>query len=168
MASTKAKIAMVVATILVAGTAFILVHHRRNTSPFSNTQELSSDENAQFVKWTGMTPEQAATNFFEACGREDWTVVAGFLAASGYPMDDNFKNNRGGLQVISMGKPFLGTVSAAGRYGGVFVPYEIRLKNGEDEKGEIALRCANPDTNNPDIHNWYVDGVFLNRDSVPH
>jgi len=36
--------------------------------------------------------------------------------------------------------------------GGVFVPYEIRLKDGTVKKWNLAIRCDNPE------HRWYYDG----------
>jgi RNA polymerase sigma factor (sigma-70 family) len=155
MAWTKAKTAIVVgvAAILAVGTTPIVIHHYRNASRFSRTQELSSDEDAQYAKLTGTTPEQAAKTFFEVCGQEDWTEVARFWQAGArYPLGDKFKNHFGGLQVVSLGKPFWGWFSARTKSGGVWVPYEIRLKNGKVEKGEIGIRCDNPDKR------WYLDG----------
>jgi|ERR1017187_3383348 RNA polymerase sigma factor (sigma-70 family) len=153
MAWTKAKTAIVVgvAAILAVGTTPIVIHHYRNASIFSRTQELSNDEDAQYARWTGTTPEQVAKTFFEACSQEDWTEAAKFCE-TGYPLGDNFKNYYGGLQVVSLGKPFWGWFSARDKYGGVFVPYEIRLKNGEVKKWQLAIRCDNPDKR------WYFDG----------
>ena len=34
----------------------------------------------------------------------------------------------------------------------VFVPYEIRFKNGEVKKWQLSIRCDNPE------HRWYYDG----------
>ena len=34
----------------------------------------------------------------------------------------------------------------------VYVPYEIRLKDGTVKKWQLAIRCDNPE------HRWYFDG----------
>jgi hypothetical protein len=121
---------------------------------FSWTKELSSEEDTQYAKWTGTTPEQVAKTFFDACSREDWTEVAKFWQPGPHPLNDKFKNLYGGLQVVSLGKPFWGRVIMFGgmKYGGVYVPYEIRLKNGTVQKFQLAIRCDNPDKR------WYFDG----------
>jgi RNA polymerase sigma factor (sigma-70 family) len=157
MAWTKAKTAIVVgvAAILAAGTTPIVIHHYRNASIFSRTQELSSNEDAQYAKLTGTTPEQAVKAFFEACSQEDWTEAAKFWQPSTRypgPLGDKFQSYFRGMQVVTLGKPFWGWFSARGKYGGVWVPYEIRLKNGEVRKGQLQIRCDNPDKR------WFVEG----------
>jgi RNA polymerase sigma factor (sigma-70 family) len=160
MALTKAKTAIVVgvAAILAVGTSTVVIHQYLNHWIFTSTKELSSDVEAQYGRYTGMTPEQAAKTFFEACSREDWTEAAKFCEpGNGYPVGDKFKNKLevrnylGGLQVVSLGKPFRGWIGGM-KYGGVYVPYEIRLKNGRVEKWQVAIRCDNPDKR------WYIDG----------
>ena len=37
---------------------------------------------------------------------------------------------------------------------GVFVPYEVRLKDGTIRKWQLSIRCDNPE------HRWYFDGGF--------
>ena len=154
MAWTKAKTAIVVgiAAILAVGTTITVVYHYRN-NPFSSTKELSGDEEAQCVKLTSTTPEQVAKTFFEACGREDWTEVAKFWNEPGtrYPLDNKIKNNLGGLQLVSLGKPFWGWIGGT-KTGGVFVPYEIRFKDGKVQNWQLQVRCDNPEKR------WYVDG----------
>jgi hypothetical protein len=59
----------------------------------------------------------------------------------------------GGLKIISLGKAFKGRFRGdRGAYYGVFVPYEIRLKNGEIHKWQLAIECSNPE------HCWRFDG----------
>jgi len=161
MAWTKLKTVVVVgiAAILTAGTTSIAFHHNPaaiiDLFLFSRTKELSSDENTQYARWTGTTPEQAVKTFFEACGREDWTEVAKFWNEPGtrYPLDDKIKKDLGGLQLISLGKPFWAWPrNGSQKFGGVFVPYEIQFKNGEVKKFQLSVRCDNPDKR------WYVDG----------
>jgi hypothetical protein len=151
MAWTKGKTAIVagVAAILTVGTASTGIYVHRN-GPFSSKKELSSDVEAQYASYTGMTPEQAAKTLFEACGREDWAEVAKFC--EGDPLDDKFKTFYGGMQVVSLGKPFKGWDRKGREYGGVFVPYEVRLKNGEVHKWQLAIHCNSPG------HHWQEDG----------
>jgi RNA polymerase sigma factor (sigma-70 family) len=161
MAWTKAKTAIVtgVAVILAAGTTPMVIHHfRTNASIFSWTKELSDADNAGYMQQTGTTPEQAARTFFEACGREDWTEAAKFwppeMLAKYPPFPDQFKSSYGGLEIVSLGKPFKGKVIEwkNAEYAGVYVPYEIRLKGGEIKKWQLAIRCDNRE------RHWYWDG----------
>lgn len=152
MAWTKAKTAIVagVAAVLTLGTTTIVVfHNRASADPYSRTQELSSDLEAKYAEDTGMRPEQFAKAFFEACNQKDWTEFAKFYP---YSFGDEVKNYFGGLQVISVGKPFWGWERSGEKYSGVFVPYEVRLKNGEVHKWRLAIQCRNSDKH------WYVDG----------
>lgn len=155
--STKFGIAAFV-VILVACMTLIIVHHYRTRSVFSSTKELSSAEEAQYMNTTGTTPEQVARTLFEACGEGDWTEVAKYwppgLLNRHPDFIETFTNAYGGLQIIKMGTPFNGKVVMFGgmEYSGVYVPYEIRLKDGTVKKWQLAIRCDNPDKR------WYWDG----------
>ena len=94
-------------------------------------------------KYASMTAEEAARAFFEACGRKDWAEVAKFEAA----LTVQLKDYLGGVEIISLGRSFTSKA-----YGGRFVPYEIKLKNGETHKHNLAVRKDNP------AHRWQVDG----------
>jgi RNA polymerase sigma factor (sigma-70 family) len=183
MAWTKAKTAIVVgaAVVLAAGTTTpIIVHHyQANDSIFSSTKELSDSDNANYETLTGTTPEQVAKTFFEACSQEDWTEAAKYRWSDPHNKNsvpsfpDAFKQHYGGLEIISIGKPFKARIRIAklvemqpelrnqfkGRAlngdfaaSGVFVPYEMRLKDGTIRKWQLSIRCDNPD------HRWYFDG----------
>jgi hypothetical protein len=152
MAWTKAKTAIIVgvAAILAVGTTPIVIHHYRNASNqdgrhFARTHELSSDEEAQYARYTGMTPEQAVKTLLEALSRGDWTEAAKFKPT----FNEAAKERAVGLQVVSLGKPFWGWYDLGDqrvvKYGGVIVPFEIRLKNGEVTKGILRIRCDNPE-----------------------
>ena len=95
-------------------------------------------------KYAALTPEQAARAFFEACGRSDWAEVGKFWPA---PMDDRLKQFLGGLELVSLGQPF-----TSQGYGGRFIPYEIKLKEGGVKKHNLAVRNDNP------LKRWFVDG----------
>jgi hypothetical protein len=105
---------------------------------YQEPQKLPDNE-----KYASMTPEQAARAFFEACGREDWTEVGKFDS----PVTSQLKEYLGGLEIVSLGQAF-----TSKSYGGRFVPYEIKLKNGETHKHNLAVRKDNP------AHRWQVDG----------
>jgi RNA polymerase sigma factor (sigma-70 family) len=182
MAWTKAKTAILVgaAVVLAAGTATPIVvhHHRANATIFTSTTELTYSDNANYEALTGTTPEQVARTLFEACSHEDWTEAAKCLWSgqrnNRFPsVPDGIKQHYGGLEIISIGKPFKARISIAklvelqpesrnqfkGRSlngdieaPGVFVPYEIRLKDGIIRKWQLSIRCDNPD------HRWYYDG----------
>ncbi len=94
--------------------------------------------------------EQLAQAFFEALGQGDWATVAQ-LCPPAAPFDqifnDRVKAHLGGLTVLSLGKPF-----ASRDYAGVYVPYEIRFKDGTVKKFRLAVRRDNPE------RRWYWDG----------
>lgn len=161
MAWTKAKTAVVAAAavILAAGTTTIVVnHHRTHSLIFSSTRELGDSDNARFMRLTSTTPEQVARTFLEACGREDWVETAKYwppgLLKQHPEFMEIFTNTYTGLEIVSLGKPFKGRVIMFGNmeYGGVYVPYEIRLKDGTVKKWNLAIRCDNPE------NHWYWDG----------
>jgi RNA polymerase sigma factor (sigma-70 family) len=162
MAWTKAKTAVVaaVAMILAAGTTTpIIIHHYRAAgSIFSSTKDLTDSDNARFAKLTGTMPTDVARTFFDACSQNDWEEAAKFWPPGALKQRPTFLNAftniYGGLESVSLGKPFKGRVIMFGNmeYGGVFVPYEIRLKDGTVKKWNLAIRCDNPE------HRWYYDG----------
>ena len=171
MAWTKAKTAIVVsvAAVLAVSTTPIVIHYYRtpsnpNTSNpypslFSSIRELTGDEEAQYVRTTGMTPEQVARTFFETSGREDWDEVAKLLQQGRLDdstWSDQFKTKYAGVKLIYLGKPFRGWVIQVGNqeYAGVYVPYEIRFKDGTIQKFQVAMRCDNPDKR------WCVEAGF--------
>jgi hypothetical protein len=139
--------------VLTVGTTTIAFFH--NPAPFidfvfySRTKELSSEVEAQYARYAGSTPEQAAKAFFEACSREDWTEAAKFWSTPGAA---DALNYLGGLQLVSLGKPFSAWTWSGQKVGGAFVPYEIRMKDGEVKKFRVQVRCDNPDKR------WHVDG----------
>jgi RNA polymerase sigma factor (sigma-70 family) len=161
MAWTKAKTAVVAAVVILAAgtTAPIIIHHfRANDSGFSWTKELTDNDNAKFVALTGTTPAQAARTFLEASSSGDWAEVAKYWDPEflkKHPEDlETHKNFYGGMELISLGKPFRGRVIEwnNAEYAGIYVPYEIRLKNGSIKKWHLGIRCDNPE------HRWYFDG----------
>jgi hypothetical protein len=98
------------------------------------------------AKYAAMTPEQAARAFLEACSREDWTEAGKFNSR----LSESFKQDRGGLQLISLGKAFTAAISRIN--GAQFVPYEIKYKNGEVVKHNLALKKDSR------TGRWFVDG----------
>ena len=193
MAWTKAKTAVVtgMVVILAAGTATpIVVHHYKArasllaanadqamASLFSSKTELTDADNASYQKLTGTTPAQVAKTFFDMCAQDNWSEADKYWqtnprdknAIASFP--DSFKQSYGGLQIVTMGKPFKARISIAAllelqpnlrnqfkstkgdfEASSVFVPYEMRLKNGTIRKWQLSIRCDNPE------HRWYYDG----------
>lgn len=178
----KTAVVAAAAVILAAGTTTpIVVHHYRSAnlmsadSIFTSTRELTDSENARFVRLTGRTPAEAARALFEAMSRQDWTEAAkywppGYLKRNPTFLD-TISNMYGGSEIVSLGKPFKGRISIAkmielqpesrnqfastkGSFEAtsVFVPYEIRFKDGEIKKWQISISCDNPESR------WYWDG----------
>ena len=178
MAWTKAKTAIVAgaAVILAAGTVtpIVIHHYRANSSIFSSKTELTDADNANYQKLTGTTPAQVAQTFFDVCAKEDWAEAAKYwppgLLKRRPDFMNGFTNYFGGLEIVSLGKPFKGRIILAGipagerkrmgaqgarkdfDYPGVYLPYEIRVKDGDVRKWQLAIRCDNPE------HRWYYDG----------
>jgi hypothetical protein len=96
-------------------------------SLYQEPQRLSDNE-----KYERMTPEQAARTFFEACAKKDWDEAKKFMQ----PLDERIQSYLGGLEIVSLGKPF----QSKGGYGGWFVPYEIKLTM----KVQFTVRNDNP------------------------
>ncbi len=94
-------------------------------------------------KYTAMTAEQAARAFFEACAKEDWNEAGKFMS----PVSKGLQDSLGGLEIVSLGQAF-----TSKSYGGRFVPYEIKLRNGGVKKWNLAVRKDNP------AQRWQVDG----------
>ena len=61
-------------------------------------------------KYASMTAEEAARAFFEACGKEDWSEVGKFMS----PVTEQLKEDLGGLEIVSLGKPSPPRLTAAG------------------------------------------------------
>ena len=95
-------------------------------SLYQEPQRLPDNE-----KYEGMTPEQAARTFFEACSKKDWEEAKKFMQ----PLDERLQGCLGGLELVSLGKPFQSKGS-----GGWFVPYEIKLTM----KAQFTVRNDNP------------------------
>jgi hypothetical protein len=96
-------------------------------------------------KYEQMGPKETAQAFFDACAAENWDEFLKFWTAS--EVDPQIKDYLGGLEIISIGKPF-----KSGLYPGWFVPYEIELKSGVVKKHNLAVRNDNP------AQRYIVDG----------
>lgn len=152
----KNTVIIVVAAVIIVvlGTSVVMQHHRlalyreapRRTAgandPFK-MKKLSADDNARYA---ALPADEAARGFFEACGRGDWAEVEKFWPGV-VPLDDRMKEALDGVEVVSLGKPFNRPGFAA-----TFVPYEIRFKNGETKKFNLAVRRDNP------AGRWMFDG----------
>jgi outer membrane lipoprotein-sorting protein len=82
-------------------------------------------------KYQQMTPKEVARVFFQACADKNWDEFLKFWSAS--DIDEQIKENYGGLEIISIGEPF-----KSGNYSGWFIPYEIKLR-----PTEINVRLSN-------------------------
>jgi hypothetical protein len=175
---TKTKIAIVVGAVavVVVGTVTCIVahHYLSSTSIFSSMTELSDSDNANWIKLTGSTPAQATQSLFDACSHKDWSEATNYwpsIVLKQFPDSvSRFQKIYGGMEVISLRKPFKGRISfgrlpAAERarlkaqgmpndfeYPGVYVPYEIRLADGTIKRWQLAIRYHEEE------HHWCIDG----------
>jgi len=97
------------------------------------------------AKYAAMTPEQAARAFLEAGSRQDWDEAGKFCTVTSM-----LKAKLAGLEVISIGKSFSSALTWIG--GPLFVPYEIKLRDGSVRKWNLALK------KDAKTGRWYVDG----------
>jgi RNA polymerase sigma factor (sigma-70 family) len=182
---TKTTQAIIVAAVTVTAvlTTQTVVHHYKAKAPqisanpeqamaslFTSKTELSAADNANYQQQTGTTPAEMAQDFFDACSREDWNTVGKYWPQV---LDERIKKYLGGMEVVSMGKPFKARISIAALlelqpslrdqlrgmgnqkdFQGpqVYVPFEIRFKDGNVKKWQLSIRCDNPE------HRWYFDG----------
>ncbi len=94
--------------------------------------------------------DEAAKLWWEALSKQDWETVYKLESSlKNASIIDEFKKEYGGLQIISIGKSF-----KSGRYAGVYVPYEVKLKSGEILKHNLALRNDNAEKI------WMIDGGY--------
>ena len=94
--------------------------------------------------YAALTPEQAAAKLFEAMENNDWLEAEKFRLVN---INDQFKQNWGGLRVIKIGESFTSMI-----YPGVFVPYELQFANGRIIKHNLALKKDRRSGR------WYYDG----------
>jgi outer membrane lipoprotein-sorting protein len=107
---------------------------------YGEPKEVANNE-----KYEQMGPKEMAEAFFQACADENWDEFLKFWSASA--VDQRIKDYLGGIEIISIGEPF-----KSGRYAGWFVPYEIKFKNGQTKKMNLAVRNDNP------ANRYVVDG----------
>ena len=101
------------------------------------TADVADEASADGASDDDLTPEETARAFFEACSKADWDEVAKYFPIS--PLPPGMEEGIRGVEIISIGKAF-----KSGQYPGWFVPYEIRLRNGEVKKFNLAVRNDNP------------------------
>jgi hypothetical protein len=97
---------------------------------YKEPQRLPDNE-----KYEKMTPLEAARAFFEACHKEDWKEAEKFEQ----PLTDDMKQYLGGLEIVRLGEPFKPKL-----YAGWMIPYEIKFKDGQTKKWNLAMRKDNP------------------------
>jgi len=96
---------------------------------FEQPRELADNE-----KYEQMGPEETARAFFQACADENWDEFVKFFLLS--EVDERLRNIMGGLELISIGKPF-----KSGLWPGWFVPCEIKRRHEEESsRHNLAVR----------------------------
>jgi len=147
MAWTKAKTAVVAgaAVILAAGTVNTDRHSSLSGEQLDFFLEDGTDRCRQreLSKLTGTMPAQVAQTFFDVCAKEDWAEAAKYwppgLLKRRPDFMNGFTNYFGGLEIVSLGKPFKGRIILAGIPAGE----RKRMGHKEQEKTLIIRRvCA--------------------------
>jgi len=114
----------------------------KDVSWFTEPQTLPDNE-----KYSKMTPKEMAAAFFDACSKGDWDELEKFTTMSN--INQELKDQFVGLEVISLGEPF-----QSKGYSGWFVPYKVKIKNGETAEWNLAVRNDNK------AKRYVVDGGF--------
>jgi outer membrane lipoprotein-sorting protein len=114
----------------------------KDVSWFTEPQTLPDNE-----KYSKMTPKEMAAAFFNAASKGDWDELAKFSPTSN--LNQELKDLYIGLEVISLGEPF-----QSKGYPGWFVPYKVKLKNGETAEWNLPVRNDNK------AKRYIVDGGF--------
>ena len=136
---------VLIAVIFLAGCSTTSSHRDFTGSPAAaNTLPLTPQQSTEAT--------QAARSFLEAVRNEDWNAVAKFWPQDAPKhFDDIFtektKGYVGGLKIISLGTPYMERPRSW-----VFVPYEVRFKNGDRQTNSLRIR------QHPDGHWDWVGG----------
>jgi len=112
-------------------------------------KDKTEPEPIQSEEFKNMNSEGIAKMFFESLSNLDFktmSMVAPEISDIISKNEDS-KNEFKNLKIISIGKSF-----KSGLYPGEFVPYEIKFKNGETKKMNLAVRNDNKNKA------WKVDG----------
>jgi len=96
-------------------------------------------------------PREVAERFFNALIANDWATVDQISPMIGKALSETPEAAEWarGLEIVTLGEPF-----KSGKYPGWFVPYELRDKDGNTKKHNLALRNDGPSGL------WQVDGGF--------
>lgn len=86
-------------------------------------------------KYAKLTPKEAAQALLEACAREDWNEAKKFCPL----VTRQNRKDLGGLKIVHLGEPY-----EPRKNNGWHVPYEVKLKDGRELKGELGMRNSNP------------------------
>jgi len=98
-------------------------------------------------KYEQMGPRETAKAFFLACADEDWEEAVKFEPIFA---DKEVQKMFGGLEIISIGEPFQSGFSTRTW----FVPYEIKLRNGQIRKHSLALKKET------ETNRYFIDGGY--------
>lgn len=94
--------------------------------------------------FSSITAEEAARLIFEAMSNN---TIEDIEEIFNHTNTNALRETYSGCKIISIGKPFV-----SGVYPGKFIPYEIRLRNGQIKKHNLALR------NDNENKVWVLDG----------
>ena len=147
---TKTTQIGIVAAIFLAALIIIplvVLNHRK-----ANTIQPNAVHQTALTTEQTTEARQTAQSFFDALGKSDWNKIA-TLCPPGYSLGDELTSQQKdafkGVQLISLGEPY-----KKYPYPGVYVPYDIRFKDGEEKNFNLAVRNDNPE------QKWYFDGGF--------
>jgi hypothetical protein len=132
---------------LLADSNFIFGN--RNKMPVLTLEQWDEASSRGFKD---LSAEEAVRIFFTACEKNDWQTVQRFSPLFSIPGSKSLKpviSRFSGSRLLRVGQAF-----TSGIYGGIYVPYEIRLKSGDTLAGNIAIRKDNA------YQTWNVDGGY--------
>jgi hypothetical protein len=151
------NLVIVILVLVIIGMGYYWICQQGNQpdklskSPNSVTQSTNPTQNhRQFSAEDVAAAKDAATNFFQACSAGDWDKAKTYCPYIDKINDalNQASKSLEGLEIINIGEPYKKNAS----YPGLFIPYEIKIKSGETQKSDLAVRNDNP------AKAWKVDG----------
>jgi hypothetical protein len=135
MKITTQLFALITATILAGCTTTSSQHGSAGLPPIPPSATLLTPPQSTEAG-------QAARRFLDAVRARDWKAVVEFWPASASQTFDEIFTDRtkdltGGLKIIGIGTPYKEGLSRI-----VFVPYEVRFKNGQTQSNSLRLTQA--------------------------
>ncbi len=98
---------------------------------FKEVQILQNNE-----AYAAMGPAEMVRAFIQSCSAGGWNEALKYTMQDAFTQE--FMEHVQGMELLEVGEPF-----QAGVYGGWFVPYRARYRDGHEKQGRLAVRNDN-------------------------